>query len=153
MLIDFIIIASKSTPKTEDKDELDAFYAAMGDVLKADPSFKSNDAVFSVPATSASHTNSSVPASAPTPAPVVQDLPALPTTAKMDKVQLAGIAAAQAAEQLARIEDKKRKAGQVSSIGIGGGGKKFSKRDCGLWKGFTCFGQVFTNLMTEFTSH
>ncbi|KAF9954927.1 hypothetical protein BGZ72_004155 [Mortierella alpina] len=118
--------SSKSTPKTEDKDELDAFYAAMGDVLKADPSFKTNDAVFSVPATSASHTNSSVPASAPAPAPVVQDLPALPTTAKMDKVQLAGIAAAQAAEQLARTEDKKRKAGQVSSIGIGGGGKKVS---------------------------
>lgn len=119
----------------EAKDELDAFYAAMGDVLKAEPSFKTTDTVFSVPTTSASFPNSSVEP-APAPAPVVQDLPALPTTAKMDKVQLAGIAAAQAAEQLARTEDKKRKAGQMSSIGIGGGGKKVSERDSMLRQDF-----------------
>ncbi|KAF9981422.1 hypothetical protein BGZ75_007304 [Mortierella antarctica] len=122
--------ALKPTPKTETKDELDAFYAAMGDVLKAEPSVKTSDTVFSVPTTNTSYKSSALPApapaAAPAPAPVAQDLPALPTTAKMDKVQLAGIAAAQAAEQLARTEDKKRKAGQVSSIGIGGGGKKVS---------------------------
>jgi hypothetical protein len=65
------------------------------------------------------------------------ELPSIPTTAKIDRVQLAGIAAAQAAEQLAKAEEKKkRKAGLAqgqsqgyqeklsSSISIGGGGKK-----------------------------
>ncbi|KAF9964831.1 hypothetical protein BGZ70_005843 [Mortierella alpina] len=129
----------KSTPKRESRDELDAFYAAMGDVLKAEPSLRKSDAVFSVPATGASLTNSSAPAPSPAPALIVQELPALPTAAKIDKVQLAGIAAAQAAEQLARTEDKKRKAGQVSSIGIGGGGKKVSERDNMLRQGFRLY--------------
>ncbi|KAF9573409.1 hypothetical protein EC968_008591 [Mortierella alpina] len=122
--------ACRSTPKAGPKDELAAFYAAMGDVLKSEPQSKANGALFSVPAVSASSTNSSVP----TPAPIAQDLPALPTTAKMDKVQLAGIAAAQAAEQLAKTEDKKRKAGQVSSIGIGGGGKKSIDKAFFAWQ-------------------
>ncbi|KAG0225948.1 hypothetical protein BGW41_004452 [Actinomortierella wolfii] len=41
--------------------------------------------------------------------PPVQDLPAVPTAAKVDKAHLEGIAAAQAAEQLAKAEEKKRK--------------------------------------------
>ncbi|ORZ28225.1 G-patch domain-domain-containing protein [Lobosporangium transversale] len=62
----------------------------------------------------------------PTPMPVMtQELPTIPTTARVDEIQLAGIAAAQAAEQLAKAEEKKRKAGG-SNIGIGGGGKKVS---------------------------
>ncbi|KAF9114585.1 hypothetical protein BGX27_010468 [Mortierella sp. AM989] len=103
---------SKPTPT----DELDAFYAAMGDVLRSGPTSGLDTSVFSVPNAS-DITNSTTP--------VIQDLPALPTTAKVDEVQLAGIAAAQAAEQLARAGEKKRKAGQ-NTIGIGGGGKKVS---------------------------
>ncbi|KAG0206189.1 hypothetical protein BGX28_002324 [Mortierella sp. GBA30] len=106
----------RKPPNAAPTDELDAFYAAMGDVLKAEPSSDAKGSVFSVPMISGETA----------PAPIVQDLPALPTAAKMDEVQLAGIAAAQAAEQLAKAEEKKRKAGQMSSIGIGGGGKKVS---------------------------
>ncbi|KAG0302064.1 hypothetical protein BGZ98_007814 [Dissophora globulifera] len=111
--------SSKSTTGT---DELDAFYAALGDSLKpgSGPSSRIDATVFSVPTA-----KDAAGPLAPTPAPVIQDLPALPTAAKMDKVQLAGIAAAQAAEQLAKAEEKKRKAGQAS-IGLGGGGKKVS---------------------------
>ncbi|KAF9200017.1 hypothetical protein BGZ49_009782 [Haplosporangium sp. Z 27] len=120
----------KSIPKTVNEveqsktapiDELDAFYAAMGDVLKSGPVKGIDASVFSVPNT----TDTASSAQAPVPALVIQDLPALPTTAKIDDVQLAGIAAAQAAEQLARASEKKRKAGQIP-IGIGGGGKKVS---------------------------
>ncbi|KAF9995296.1 hypothetical protein BGZ79_011010 [Entomortierella chlamydospora] len=110
-------------PKTAPTDELDAFYAAMGDVLKSDPAKGANASVFSVPSTAGAVISTQTPA--PVPVPVIQDLPTLPTTAKVDEVQLAGIAAAQAADQLARAGEKKRKAGP-SSIGIGGGGKKVS---------------------------
>ncbi|KAF9167981.1 hypothetical protein DFQ26_002206 [Actinomortierella ambigua] len=41
--------------------------------------------------------------------PPVQDLPAVLTTAKVDKAQLDGIAAAHAAEQLAKAEDKRKR--------------------------------------------
>ncbi|KAF9185671.1 hypothetical protein BGZ51_002501 [Haplosporangium sp. Z 767] len=105
-------------PSATATDELNAFYAAMGDVLKAEPSLGSAGSIFSVPAVT------DIPASA-APTLIIQDLPSIPTTAKVDEAQLAGIAAAQAAEQLAKAEEKKRKAGQAS-IGIGGGGKKVS---------------------------
>ncbi|KAG0256239.1 hypothetical protein BG011_004660 [Mortierella polycephala] len=119
--------ASKSTQSSPSKtvqsnatatDELNAFYAAMGGVLRAEPSSGSVGSIFSVPAVT------DTPVSA-APTPIIQDLPSIPTTAKVDEAQLAGIAAAQAAEQLAKAEEKKRKAGQAS-IGIGGGGKKVS---------------------------
>ncbi|KAF9432894.1 hypothetical protein BGZ76_010176 [Entomortierella beljakovae] len=104
-----------SAPPT---DELDAFYSAMGDVLNSD-SIRTDGSIFSVPRTDDRFRLTQVP----TPTPVIQELPTLPTTAKVNEVQLAGIAAAQAAEQLARASEKKRKAGQ-NPIGIGGGGKK-----------------------------
>ncbi|KAF9151066.1 hypothetical protein BG015_007118 [Linnemannia schmuckeri] len=131
-------------------DELSAFYAVMGDVLQSEPSHSgAGSSIFAVPAfggaSSASSTGAGAaipasntsragavnpsPPSLPIPIPVVPELPSIPTTAKIDKVQLAGIAAAQAAEQLAKAEEKKRKAGQQqqsSVIGIGGGGKKVS---------------------------
>ncbi|KAG0244219.1 hypothetical protein B0O80DRAFT_242905 [Mortierella sp. GBAus27b] len=113
--------------KPTSRDDLDEFYAAIGDVLKSESTSDAQESVFSVPDAKGSH----VPASAPittvvsAPAPVIQNLPSLPTAAKVDKVQLAGIAAAQAAEQLAKAEERKRKAGQAQ-IGIGGGGKKVS---------------------------
>lgn len=120
-------------------DELRAFYAVMGDVLQSEPSRSgAGSSIFAVPtsretAFSPSTTSKAaiipvIPPSIQT--PVVLELPTIPTTAKIDKVQLAGIAAAQAAEQLAKAEEKKRKAGQMQSsssssvIGIGGGGKK-----------------------------
>ncbi|KAF9356497.1 hypothetical protein BGX26_005189 [Mortierella sp. AD094] len=109
------------TPKTTPADELDAFYAAMGDVLKSGPAKGVDASVFSVPSAAGTASSTQTPA----PAPVIQDLPSLPTTAKVDEVQLAGIAAAQAADQLARAGEKKRKAGP-NPIGIGGGGKKVS---------------------------
>ncbi|KAK3820416.1 MAG: hypothetical protein J3Q66DRAFT_337113 [Benniella sp.] len=114
---------ARSTPK----DELDAFFAAMGDVLKSGSASEAEESVFSVPTGKEPPVPASTPATvlAPVPAPVVRDLPSLPATAKIDKAQLAGIAAAQAAEQLAKAEERKRKAGQAS-IGIGGGGKKVS---------------------------
>ena len=83
----------------------------MGDISNSGVSADGRAAIFSLPSTSLD---------APS---VVQDLPSLPTTAKMDDVQLAGIAAAREAEQLAKAEDRKRKAAPPS-IGIGGGGKK-----------------------------
>jgi len=94
-------------------DELDAFYAALGDVSKAGLAYGDRASIFSIPSASESTT-------APL---VIQDLPSLPTAPKLDDVQLAGIAAARAAEQLAKSEDRKRKAAPPS-IGIGGGGKK-----------------------------
>lgn len=111
--------------KSRPKDELDAFYAAMGDVLESGSTFDMEESVFSLPNTKESPIPAPTPTTsvAPAPTPVIQNLPSLPTTAKVDKVQLAGIAAVQAAEQLAKAEEKKRKAGQAS-IGIGGGGKK-----------------------------
>ncbi|KAG0365779.1 hypothetical protein BGZ54_006209 [Gamsiella multidivaricata] len=118
-----VYVAEKAPPKPTPTDELDAFYAAMGNVLNSGPVSGADASVFSVPTTKVTPAPTPTPALAPV--PVIQDLPTLPTTAKMDKVQLAGIAAAQAAEQLAKVEEKKRKAGQ-SSIGIGGGGKKVS---------------------------
>ncbi|GJJ78460.1 RNA-binding protein 5/10 [Entomortierella parvispora] len=106
--------AVKMAPKAP-VDELDAFYAALGDVSKAGPAQGDRASIFSIP-------NSSEPTTAPV---VIQELPSLPTAPKLDDVQLAGIAAARAAEQLAKSEDRKRKAAPPS-IGIGGGGKKVS---------------------------
>ncbi|KAF9101972.1 hypothetical protein BGX29_005097 [Mortierella sp. GBA35] len=117
----------KSVPSTATKaaasatDELNAFYAIMGDVLQSEPTGSAGSSIFALPPTFR-ETGAAV---VPLPAPVVPELPSLPTTAKIDKAQLDGIAAAQAAEQLAKVEEKKRKAGQAS-IGIGGGGKKVS---------------------------
>ncbi|KAG0034275.1 hypothetical protein BGZ82_005791 [Podila clonocystis] len=89
-------------------DELDAFYASMGDVLKSE--LTSSNPIFSA-STLASQPDPA--ASTPVPAP---ELPALPTAAKLDKDQLAGIAAAHAAEQLAKAEEKrKRKAASMTS--------------------------------------
>lgn len=122
----FTASAAKTTGET---DELSAFYAVMGDVLQSEPPRSgAGSSIFAIPTfgETASGTGAgAVVASIPT--PVVVELPSIPTTAKIDKVQLAGIAAAQAAEQLAKAEEKKRKAGQgqpSSVIGIGGGGKK-----------------------------
>lgn len=124
----FTASAAKTTGET---DELSAFYAVMGDVLQSEPPRSgAGSSIFAIPTfgETASGTGAgAVVASIPT--PVVVELPSIPTTAKIDKVQLAGIAAAQAAEQLAKAEEKKRKAGQgqpSSVIGIGGGGKKVS---------------------------
>ncbi|KAG0220067.1 hypothetical protein BGX33_009619 [Mortierella sp. NVP41] len=117
----------KNVPSTATKaaasatDELNAFYAVMGDVLQSEPTGSAGSSIFALPPTFR-ETGAAV---VPLPAPVVPELPSLPTTAKIDKAQLDGIAAAQAAEQLAKVEEKKRKAGQAS-IGIGGGGKKVS---------------------------
>ena len=118
-----MLIGLERAPPKSAADGLDAFYASMGDVLKSGPPIGTDSLVFSVPAAKDSGSSSIMPA----PAPVIQELPTIPTTAKMDKVQLAGIAAAQAAEQLAKAEEKKRKAGQAS-IGIGGGGKKVTAK-------------------------
>ncbi|KAF9141515.1 hypothetical protein BGX30_004638 [Mortierella sp. GBA39] len=133
--------AAKTTGS--ETDELSAFYAVMGDVLQTEPPRSgAGSSIFAVPTFggNASSTGAGavvtvrtaeagavIPPSIPT--PVVPELPSIPTTAKIDKAQLAGIAAAQAAEQLAKAEEKKRKAGPglpSSVIGIGGGGKKVS---------------------------
>ncbi|KAG0281405.1 hypothetical protein BGZ95_004125 [Linnemannia exigua] len=156
-------VSSSATtkPTGTEKDELSAFYAVMGDVLQSEPSSSrrggsggAGSSIFAVPtfagtgttATTAVASSSVLPAPSSPPNPVVPpptvvELPSIPTTAKLDKVQLAGIAAAQAAEQLAKAEEKRRKVelaqglGQghsqqqhqgLSSIGIGGGGKKVS---------------------------
>ncbi|KAG0095810.1 hypothetical protein BGZ93_005417 [Podila epicladia] len=106
-------------------DELDALYASMGDVLMPGPT-SSNPT--SSASTLASQPDPTVSTSAlPAPAP---ELPALPTTAKIDKDQLAGIAAAQAAEQLAKAEEKRKRkaASMTSTVGISGGGLKISKQ-------------------------
>ncbi|KAF9921433.1 hypothetical protein FBU30_008510 [Linnemannia zychae] len=123
--------ASSTTAERTEKDELSAFYAVMEDVLQSEPPANVESSIFAVPTPKETASAASVaPTSISTPA--VSDLPSIPTTAKIDKVQLAGIAAAQAAEQLAKAEEKKRKAGQghnqggQSIIGIGGGGKKVS---------------------------
>ncbi|KAG0063271.1 hypothetical protein BGZ89_009988 [Linnemannia elongata] len=139
------ITAGTAKTTGSENDELSAFYAVMGDVLQSEPPRSgAGSSIFAVPTFggTASSTGSGVavnpslytpeagaiiPPSTPT--PVVTELPSIPTTAKIDEVQLAGIAAAQAAEQLAKAEEKKRKAGQgqpSSVIGIGGGGKKVS---------------------------
>ncbi|KAG0048262.1 hypothetical protein BGZ83_006769 [Gryganskiella cystojenkinii] len=94
-------------------DELDAFYASLGDLSKSGTSAGGRAAIFSLPSASSDAL------------PAVQELPSLPSAAKMDDIQLAGIAAAHEAEQLAKAEDRKRKAAPPS-IGIGGGGKKVS---------------------------
>ncbi|KAG0287527.1 hypothetical protein BGZ96_008550 [Linnemannia gamsii] len=122
-------------------DELSAFYAVMGDVLESEPSRSgAGSSIFAVPTfreTAIASSTTPKAAVIPTIPPstqtlVVPELPTIPTTARIDKVQLAGIAAAQAAEQLAKVEERKRKAGQQQSassssiIGIGGGGKKVS---------------------------
>lgn len=107
----------KATAKAPPVDELEAFYATLGDVSKTVPPIHASRAsIFSLP-------NPSEPAVVP---PVIQDLPSLPTAAKLDDAQRAGIAAARAAEQLAKAEDRKRKAAPPS-IGIGGGGKKVNR--------------------------
>ncbi|KAF9911047.1 hypothetical protein EC991_004919 [Linnemannia zychae] len=138
-------------PTGAETDELSAFYAVMGDVLQSEPSSRGGgsgavSSIFAVPtfAASAGGSGSAVtrlaaPTQIPVVPPLLAELPSIPTTAKIDEVQLAGIAAAQAAEQLAKAEEKKkRKAGLAhgqsqghqekpsSSIGIGGGGKKVS---------------------------
>ncbi|KAG0378320.1 hypothetical protein BGX24_004171 [Mortierella sp. AD032] len=147
-------------PTGAEKDELSVFYAVMGDVLQSEPSSSrggsggAGSSIFAVPtfagtvATSATAAASSVlpapsiPPNPVVPPPTVVELPSIPTTAKLDKVQLAGIAAAQAAEQLAKAEEKKKRKANLtqglgqgqgqqqlqgsSSIGIGGGGKKIS---------------------------
>lgn len=103
-------------------DELDAFYASMGDVLKAEPA--PGNSIFSASTlTSQPDSTSSMSVQPSLPAP---ELPALPTAAKMDKDQLAGIAAAQAAEQLAKAEEKRKRkaASMTSTVGIAGGGLK-----------------------------
>ncbi|KAI1317231.1 RNA-binding protein 5 [Mortierella claussenii] len=100
--------------KTQPTDELDVKYAAIGDTFKSGPPPAATGRTFSILETAA-----------PKPSLVIQELPALPTAPKMNEAQLAGIAAAKAAEQLAKAEEKKRKVGQ-STIGIGGGGKKVS---------------------------
>ncbi|KAF9216943.1 hypothetical protein BGZ59_007213 [Podila verticillata] len=107
-------------------DELDAFYASMGDVLKTEPA--PGNSVFSASTlTSQPDPTTETPVQSSLPAP---ELPALPTTAKMDKDQLAGIAAAQAAEQLAKTEEKRKRkaASMTSTVGIAGGGLKISKQ-------------------------
>ncbi|KAG0358235.1 hypothetical protein BG005_002589 [Podila minutissima] len=106
-------------------DELDVFYASMGDVFKSGPT--SSNPISSA-STLASQPDPIVSTSVLTaPAP---ELPALPTAAKMDKDQLAGIAAAQAAEQLAKAEEKRKRkaASMISTVGISGGGLKISKQ-------------------------
>lgn len=102
-------------------DELDAFYASMGDVLKSEPA--SSNPIFSASAPASQPDSTALTPAPPVPAP---ELPALPTAAKMDKDQLAGIAAAQAAEQLAKAEEKKKRkaASMISTVGIAGGGLK-----------------------------
>ncbi|KAG0327878.1 hypothetical protein BGZ99_006683 [Dissophora globulifera] len=79
------IAQEKSSKSTTSTDELDAFYAALGDSLKpgSGPSSRIDATVFSVP--TAKDVAGPLP---PTPAPVIQDLPALPTAAKMDKVSI-----------------------------------------------------------------
>ncbi|KAF9320652.1 hypothetical protein BG003_005401 [Podila horticola] len=106
-------------------DELDAFYASMGDVLKSEPA--SSNPIFSASAPASQPDSTALTPAPPVPAP---ELPALPTAAKMDKDQLAGIAAAQAAEQLAKAEEKKKRkaASMISTVGIAGGGLKISKQ-------------------------
>ncbi|KAG0006553.1 hypothetical protein BGZ65_006745 [Modicella reniformis] len=121
------IAFEKAPLKSSPADDLDAFYTAMGDVLQSGSALDVGESVYCVPTAKGPSVQVSASTTVPTPtsAPMIQDLPLLPTTARVDKVQLAGIAAAQAAEQLAKVEEKKRKAGQAS-IGIGGGGKKVS---------------------------
>lgn len=146
-MCDFLLtnpkITAAAAKTTGETDELSAFYAVMGDVLQSEPTRSgAGSSIFAIPTfeETASSTGAGavvdpplrtveagavIPPSIPT--PVVAELPTIPTTAKIDEVQLAGIAAAQAAEQLAKAEEKKRKAGQgqpSSVIGIGGGGKK-----------------------------
>ncbi|KAG0030450.1 hypothetical protein BGZ81_002679 [Podila clonocystis] len=106
-------------------DELDAFYASMGDVLKSEPT--SSNPIFSA-STLSSQPDPAV--STPVPPVPASELPALPTAAKLDKDQLAGIAAAQAAEQLAKAEEKRKRkaASMTSTVGIAGGGLKISKQ-------------------------
>ncbi|KAF9129352.1 hypothetical protein BGW39_004228 [Mortierella sp. 14UC] len=151
------VLLTTTKPTGPETDELSAFYAVMGNVLQSEPSSRggsgAGSSIFAVPtfvgtapaASSAAVAGGSGGTASGFPVPSIPtlvvppiELPSIPTTAKIDKVQLAGIAAAQAAEQLAKAEEKKRKAalaqvqsqGQQekasSSIGIGGGGKKVS---------------------------
>ncbi|KAF9584651.1 hypothetical protein BGW38_005717 [Lunasporangiospora selenospora] len=133
---------SSVLPKPKETDELEAFYASMGDVLSSGSTKDSASSIFSIPTAAVPVSNSTTvaPTRSPPPVPIVQELPTIPTTAKADEAQLAGLAAAQAAEQLAKSEEKKRKAGHLS-VGMGGGKKvsiqlqKWSTRQVELKKG------------------
>ncbi|KAF9419309.1 hypothetical protein BGZ94_009446 [Podila epigama] len=146
-------VNKEQTSQQSNVDELDAFYATLGNAVKTEipgsksfsptkPSVSTSSSAAALRSEDTSSTTRSGETTnseamveqspqkkppVPVPVPV---LPSIPTTAKIDKEKLAGIAAAQAAEQLAKAEEKKKRkaAAMVSTVGIAGGGLKVSKQ-------------------------